>query len=167
MNAVTKLNTQPQDAESTQGKVGHHNVTRKKKKEVSGVVHSARFCVICQHSLFWRMSCETLSCPGTVRLVLSAVFRSRQRLTLLFTKFHIFSRYCLQTFCFFHFVSVCSEELFLRQCCLDCSKNGAWAASCVTKNSSSRCRCRVLWSLTPFAAALTVALCRVAADGCI
>ena len=28
MNAVTKLNTRPQDGESTQGKVGHHNVTR-------------------------------------------------------------------------------------------------------------------------------------------
>ena len=49
MKAVTKLNTQPQDAESTQGKVGYHSVTRRKKEEVSGVVRSARLCVICQH----------------------------------------------------------------------------------------------------------------------
>ena len=28
MKAVAKLNTRPQDAESTQGKDGHHNVTR-------------------------------------------------------------------------------------------------------------------------------------------
>ena len=50
MKAVTKLNTQPQDAESTQKRVGHHNVTGKKKKKVSRVVRSARLCVNCQHS---------------------------------------------------------------------------------------------------------------------
>ena len=49
MNAVTKLNTRPQDAQSTQGKVGHHNVTR------SGVRKSQETCAVqvsvttCQH----------------------------------------------------------------------------------------------------------------------
>ena len=33
MTAVTKLNAQTQDAESTQGEVGHHNVTRRKRRK--------------------------------------------------------------------------------------------------------------------------------------
>ena len=40
MNAVTKLNTRPQDAQSIQGKVGHHNVTR------SGVRKSQEPCAV-------------------------------------------------------------------------------------------------------------------------
>ena len=43
---VAKLNTQPQDANNTEGEVGQHQCDQKEKKEVSGVVHSARLCVI-------------------------------------------------------------------------------------------------------------------------
>ena len=41
---VTKLSTRPQDAESTQGKIGHHNCDQKLNQEVTKTVPSARLC---------------------------------------------------------------------------------------------------------------------------
>ena len=165
MNAVTKLNTQPQDAGSTQGKVGHHNVTRW-KKEVSGVVHSARSCVICQHkSVLENVLRDTfLPWHGSAGFVCSVSFAAAPHIVYSLTFIHF--RDCLQMFLkLFHCVQPsCLEEMFLKQCCLDCSKSGALGGALCVTNSSRRCRLpRPLPLPLPFAARPLMATCDFAA----
>ena len=81
MKAVTKLDTQPQDAESTRGKVGHHNGTGRKSQETSAVPVCVSYANRAKNRerkpIFLPLSCFSSFLPAFLMSIVSIVFRRR------------------------------------------------------------------------------------------